>query len=158
MCIRDRSGTGEPGATAASSFAEFEPLTATVGELSAPRSADQPKHLTTPSGTKRALGAISMASNKRVWCYPDKGTPSAPRKNLAPLTIVAKAPVNMEDILTNEPQLTRNRTSLKPKLSSILENEAAFNPKPDKVGGINASGSKSLVFDAELQSAKGRNS
>ena len=79
-----------------------------------------------------------------------------PLNALAPLTIVGKAPVNMEDILTNEPQLTRNRTSLKPKLSSILENEAAFNPKPDKVGGINASGSKSLVVDAELQSAKGR--
>ena len=108
-----RSGIGEPGATAASSFAEFEPLTATVGELSAPPSADQPKHLTTPSGTKRALGAISMASNKRVWRYPGKGTPSAPRKRLAPLTIVAKAPVNMDDMLTNEPHFIRNRTPLK---------------------------------------------
>ena len=33
-----------------------------------------------------------------------------------------------------------------------------FNQKPDKVGRINASGSKPLVFDAELQSAKGSNS
>ena len=64
----------------------------------------------------------------------------------------------MEDVSTNEPHLTGNRTPLKSKLSSIVENQAAFNPKPDKVGGINASGSKSLVFDAELQSAKGRNS
>ena len=60
--------------------------------------------------------------------------------------------------MTNEPHLTRNRTPLKSKLSSIVEKQTAFNPKPDKVGGINASGSKSLVFDAELQSAKGRNS
>ena len=56
----------------------------------------------------------------------------------------------MEDILANEPHLTRNRTSLKSKLSIIVENQAAFNPKPDKAGGINASGSKSLLFDAEL--------
>ena len=152
-----RSGIGEPSAIAASSYAEFEPMTAPVGELSAPPSADQPKHLTTSSGSKRALGVISMALKNRVWCYPGKGTPSARRNALAPLTIVGKAPVNMEDILTNEQHLTRNRTSLKSKLSSIVENQAAFNPKPDKVGGINASGSKS-VFDAELQSAKGRNS
>ena len=79
-------------------------------------------------------------------------------KKLAPLTIVAKTPVNMEDGLTNETHLTRNRTPLKSKLSRIVENQAAFNPKPDKAGGINASGSKSLVFDAEQQSAKGRNS
>ena len=72
--------------------------------------------------------------------------------------MVGKAPVNKEDILTNEPHLTRKRTSLKSKLSSIVENQVAFNPKPDKVGGINASGSKSLVFDAERHSAKGRNS
>ena len=41
---------------------------------------------------------------------------------------------------------------------SIVEKQTVFNPKPDKVGGINASGSKPLVFDAELQSAKRRNS
>ena len=99
-----------------------------------------------------------MALKNRVWCNPGKGTPSAPRNALAPLTIVRKAPVKMEDILTNEPHLTRNRTSLKSKLSIIVENQAAFNPKPGKAGGINASGSKSLVFYAELQSAKGRNS
>ena len=33
-----------------------------------------------------------------------------------------------------------------------------FIPKPDKVGRINASGSKPLVFYVELQSAKGSNS
>ena len=60
--------------------------------------------------------------------------------------------------MTNEPHFTRNRTSLKSKLSRIVKNQAAFNPKPDKAGGINASGSKSLVFGAEQQSAKGRNS
>ena len=99
-----------------------------------------------------------MALKNRVWCNPGKGTPSAPRNALAPLTMVGKAPVNKEDILTNEPHLTRKRTSLKSKLSSIVENQVAFNPKPDKVGGINGSGSKSLVFDAERHSAKGRNS
>ena len=99
-----------------------------------------------------------MALKNRVWCNPSKGTPSALRNALAPLTIVRKAPVNMEDIFTNEPHLPRNRTSLKSKLSRIIESQAAFNPKPDKAGGINASGSKSLVFDAEQQSAKGRNS
>ena len=60
--------------------------------------------------------------------------------------------------MKNEPHLTRNRTSLKSKLSRIVENQAAFNPKPHKAGVTNASGSKSLVFDAEHQSAKGRNS
>ena len=133
-------------------------MTAPVGESSAPPSADQPKHLRTPFGSKRALGVVSMALNNRVWCNPGKGTPSAPRNALAPLTIVRKAPVNMEDILTNEPHLTRNRTSLKSKLSRIVENQAAFNPKPDQAGRINVSGSKSIVFDAEQQSAKGRNS
>ena len=108
-----RSGIDEPSAIAASSYAEFEPMTATVGELSAPPSADQPKHLTTPSGSKRALVVISLASKKRVWCYPGKDTRSAPRKHLAAITIVEKAPVIMEDILTNEPHLTRNRTPLK---------------------------------------------
>ena len=49
-------------------------------------------------------------------------------------------------------------TSLTSKLSRIVENQAAFNPKPYKAGVTNASGSKSLVFDAEHQSAKGRNS
>ena len=72
--------------------------------------------------------------------------------------MVGKAPVNMEDVLTNEPHLTTNRTSLKSKLSRIVENQVAFNPKPDKAGVTNASGSKALVFDAEHQSAKGRNS
>ena len=38
------------------------------------------------------------------------------------------------------------------------QKQAAFNPKPDKAGVTNASGSKALVFDAENQSAKGRNS
>ena len=33
-----------------------------------------------------------------------------------------------------------------------------FNPKPGKVGGNHASVSKPLVFDGELQSAKGSNS
>ena len=61
-----RSGIGEPSAIAASSYAEFEPVTALAGELSAPPSADQPKHLTPPSGSKRALGVISMASKNRV--------------------------------------------------------------------------------------------
>ena len=91
-------------------------------------------------------------------CIRDRGTPSAPRKNLASLTIGAKAPVNMEDIVTNGPCLTRNRFPLKSKLSSIVEQQTVFNPKPDKVGGINAFGSNTLIFDAELQSAKGRNS
>ena len=158
VVMQVRSGIGEPSAIAASSYAEFEPMTAPVGELSAPPSADQPKHLTTPSGSKRALGVISMALKNRVWCNPGKGTPSAPRNALAPLTIVRKAPVDMEDILKNEPHLTRNRTSLKSKLSRIVENQAAFNPKPHKAGVTNASGSKLLVFDAEHQSAKGRNS
>ena len=153
-----RSGIGEPSAIAASSYAEFEPLTATIGKLTAPPSADQPKHSTNPLWSKRALGVISISSNKRVWCYAGKGTPSAPCKHLAPLTIVAKAPVNMEDILTNEPHLTGNRSPLNSKLSSIVEKQTVLNSKPYKVGGINASGSKSLVFYAELQSAKGRNS
>ena len=99
-----------------------------------------------------------MASKNRVWCYPGKGTPGAPRNALAPLTIVAKSPVNVEEILTNDSHLTRNCTSLKSKLSSIEEKQVAFNPKPDMVGRINASGSKPLVFYAELRSAKGRNS
>ena len=64
----------------------------------------------------------------------------------------------MEDILTNEQHSTRNRTPLISKLSSTVEKHTVFNPKPDKVRGINASGSKPLVFYAELQSAKGRNS
>ena len=89
---------------------------------------------------------------------PSTGTPSAPRKNVVPSTIVAKAPVNMEYILINEPHLTRNRTPFKSKLSSIVEKQNVLNAKPDKVGGIKASGSKPLVFYAELQSAKGRNS
>ena len=78
-------------------------------------------------------------------------------KKLAPLTIVAKTPVNMEDGLTNETHLTRNRTPLKSKLSSIVEKQTVFNPKPDTVGRINASGSKPLLFYAEQQSAKGSN-
>ena len=89
-------------------------------------------------------------------CIRDR--PSAPRNALAPLTIVRKAPVNMEDILTNEQHSTRNRTPLISKLSSTVEKHTVFNPKPDKVRGINASGSKPLVFYAELQSAKGGNS
>ena len=64
----------------------------------------------------------------------------------------------MEDILTNEQHSTRNRTPLISKLSSTVEKHTVFNPKPDKVRGINASGSKPLVFYAELQSAKGGNS
>ena len=84
VVMQVRSGVGEPSAIAASSYAEFEPMTAPVGELSAPPSADQPKHLTTPSGSKRALGIISMALKNRVWCNPGKGTPSAPRNALAP--------------------------------------------------------------------------
>ena len=95
--------------------------------------------MTTPSGSKRALGVISTALKNRVWCNPGKGTPSAPRIALAPLTIVRKATVDMEDILKNEPHLTRNRTSLKSKLSRIVENQAAFNPKPDKAGITNVS-------------------
>ena len=59
---------------------------------------------------------------------------------------------------TNAPCLTRNRFPLKSKLSSIVEQQTVFNPKPDKVGGINAFGSNPLIFDAELQSAKGSNS
>ena len=60
VVMQVRSGIGEPSAIAASSYTEFEPMTATVGELGAPPSADQPKHLTTLSGSKRALGVISM--------------------------------------------------------------------------------------------------
>ena len=65
-----RSGIGEPSAIAASSYAEFDPMTAIIGEASAPPSADQLKHLTAPSGSKRTLGVVRMASNKGVWCYP----------------------------------------------------------------------------------------
>ena len=36
IVMQVRSGIGEPSAIAASSYAEFEPMTATVGELSAP--------------------------------------------------------------------------------------------------------------------------
>ena len=43
-------------------------------------------------------------------------------------------------------------------MSSIVEKQTVFNPKPGKVGRINASVSKPLVFDGELQSAKGSNS
>ena len=64
----------------------------------------------------------------------------------------------MEDVLTNEPHSARPRTPLKQKMSSMVEKHTVFNPKPDKVGRINASGSKPLVFDVELQSAKGSNS
>ena len=62
VVMQVRSDIGEPSAIAASSYAEFEPMTATVGELSVP--ADQPKHLTTSSGSKLALGVINMASKK----------------------------------------------------------------------------------------------
>ena len=84
-----RSGIGEPSAIAASSYAEFEPMTAPVGELSAPPSADQPKHLTTPSGSKRALGVISMASKKRVDVTQVR-VPSAPRKKIGPVNYRSK--------------------------------------------------------------------
>ena len=60
--------------------------------------------------------------------------------------------------MTNEPHLTTNRSPLKSKLSSIVEKQTVLNPKPYEVGGISAYGSKPLVFDVELLSAKGRNS
>ena len=70
VVMQVRSGIGEPSAIAASSYAEFDPMTAIIGEASAPPSADQLKHFTAPSGSKRTLGVVRMASNKGVWCYP----------------------------------------------------------------------------------------
>ena len=52
----------------------------------------------------------------------------------------------MEDVSTNEPHLTGNRTPLKSKLSSIVEKKTVFNPKTDKVGRIDASGSNRLFL------------
>ena len=86
-----QSGIGEPSAIATSSYAEFEPMTVNVGELNAPPSADQPKHLTTPSGSKHALCVISMASNKRVWSYPNEGTPSATSHKINPVNYRSKS-------------------------------------------------------------------
>ena len=64
VVMQVRSGMGEPSATAASSSAEFEPMTATVRELSAPPSAVQPSQLATPSRSRRALVVMGMVSKK----------------------------------------------------------------------------------------------
>ena len=47
-----------------------ESIASTVGELSAPPSADQPKHLTTPTGIRSAWGVTETVSKSDFGVFP----------------------------------------------------------------------------------------
>ena len=80
-----RSGKEEPS-VAESSQTGPRSVSTPVGELSAPPSADQPKLLPTPAQAKSARGVVGKRARRynRVWCYPGRGTPSAPRTGRTP--------------------------------------------------------------------------
>ena len=78
-----RSGKEEPSLQI---VVKLNPGHAPVGELSAPPSADRPKLLSTPPQVKSARGVVRKRARKynRGWCYPGRGTPSAPRTGRIP--------------------------------------------------------------------------
>ena len=79
-----RSGREDPS-VAARSHTGSESMSATVGEESAPPSVEHPTLLSTPCKYTSARGVAGKGTKnrERVWCYPGRGTPSAPRAGQA---------------------------------------------------------------------------
>ena len=117
-----RSGKEEPSVED-SSQTESKSMSAPVRELSAPPSADQPKLLSTPAQVKSARGVVGERTRKynRKWCYPGKGTPSAPRTGRTPPVRVGGTSVQINEVLNLETPGRRGRFPRSPGLRKILE-------------------------------------
>ena len=99
-------------------------MSATVGEENAPPSFDHPKLLSTPYQYTSARGVAGKITNnrERVWSYPGRGTPSAPRAGQALPTSVGDTLVNRIEggnLATRQ----RVRVPIETKLSRIVEKQ-----------------------------------
>lgn len=131
--MRVRSGKVEPSA-AVKGYTTSESMFDTAGDSCAPPSADQyPKLLITPKqerSTREGIGK-QLRRQDRVWCYPGRGTPSAPRTAVATPTAVEGTPASMNGIVLNlETRVKSNRVTVVPKLSSKTEKTMRVSTRP----------------------------
>lgn len=125
-----------------------------VGELSAPPSADQPKFMTPrqESSAWRVTGR-GLRKRGRVWCYPGKGTPSAPRE--APPAATRGTLVGMDEVFDLGLRVKSGRAPMVRGLHRMKEGQHKLRPEQVVAGTVNASDLTSTDLNAEGQSAKG---
>ena len=147
--IRARSDMVGPS-VAVGSYTAFESRPVTVGVRSAPPSADRPNILTTFVQERSAPGILFRGSRRRAqnWCYPGRGTPSAPRTASAPTAAVRVSPVGMDDVFDLGTRLKRVRVPMVYGLISIVKSHSELKPNQSSSGTVNACDGDSVVLNA----------